>query len=206
MSDRFVVPAAPVVVEEIIKRSRFLTVIERIQTGAEARALQARLKAQHPEASHHCLAFVAGPPGCTRDIGASDDGEPAGSAGRPMLNVLLGSEVGQLAAVSVRYYGGTKLGVGGLVRAYAGGVKLALESLTTQPFVPMSQLEVRGEYADLPMVEYLVQQHNGEVLAPHFDTGIRLELALPTAELAAFEADLRQRSGGRLVIDKPSQG
>ncbi|MBY5923484.1 YigZ family protein [Ferrimonas balearica] len=206
MSHSFVVPAEPVEVEEIIKRSRFLTVIERVQNGAEARALQARLKAVHPEASHHCLAFVAGPPGCTRDIGASDDGEPAGSAGRPMLNVLLGCEVGQLAAVCVRYYGGTKLGVGGLVRAYAGGVKLALESLKSIPFVPMVSVEVRGDYGDLPLVEYLVAQHRGEVLAQHFDAGVRLELALPQSALSAFEGDLRQRSAGRLEVDKPSQG
>ncbi len=206
MSDSFVVPAAPVEVEELIKRSRFLTVIERVQSGAEARALQARLKAEHPEASHHCLAFVAGPPGCTREIGASDDGEPAGSAGRPMLNVLLGSDVGQLAAVCVRYYGGTKLGVGGLVRAYAGGVKLALASLSTTPYVPMMTLGVRGDYGDLPLLEYLVAQHGGQVLAQHFDVDIRLELALPRAALAAFEADLQQRSAGRLEVDKPSQG
>ncbi|MBY5982423.1 YigZ family protein [Ferrimonas balearica] len=206
MTEAFVVPAAPVQVEEIIKRSRFLTVIERIHNGAEARALQARLKAQHPEASHHCLAFVAGPPGCTRDIGASDDGEPAGSAGRPMLNVLLGAEVGQLAAVSVRYYGGTKLGVGGLVRAYAGGVKLALESLTTIPFVPMATARVRGGYGDVPLLEYLVAQHQGEVVEQQFSTEVCLTLSLPQAALSAFEADLRQRSGGRLSLDKPSQG
>ncbi|MBY5994204.1 YigZ family protein [Ferrimonas balearica] len=206
MSGDFVVPAGPVQVEEVIKRSRFLTVIERITSGAEARALQARLRSAHPEASHHCLAFVAGPPGCTREIGASDDGEPAGSAGRPMLNVLLGSEVGQLAAVSVRFYGGTKLGVGGLVRAYAGGVKLALESLDTTPYVALTQVEVRGEYGDLPLLEYLVTQHRGTVVDQHYDSAVRLTLSLPQSALAAFEGDLRQRSGGRLSLSRPPKG
>jgi uncharacterized YigZ family protein len=87
------------------------------------------MRSEFADASHNCFAFLAGPPGSTAQMGMSDDGEPSGTAGRPMLAVLQGSGVGDIAVVATRYYGGTKLGTGGLVRAYAGGVKSVLASL-----------------------------------------------------------------------------
>ncbi|GAA4895566.1 YigZ family protein [Ferrimonas pelagia] len=197
---RFDVPAGPVEVEEIIKRSRFITRIERVSVGAEARAYHARMRQVHPEARHHCLAFAAGRPGCTRDIGASDDGEPAGSAGRPMLNVVLGSGVGQLAAVVVRYSGGIKLGVGGLVRAYAGGVKMALEALETTPFVPMMQASLLCDYGDMPLITHLTERHGGEILDQQYGGQIQLKLALPSTTQAEFARALADGSRGRLML------
>ncbi|SHI23647.1 YigZ family protein [Ferrimonas marina] len=199
----FPVPAAAVEVEEVIKRSRFITRLEKVADGKAARQFHARMREAHPEARHHCLAFAAGRPGCTRDIGASDDGEPAGSAGRPMLNVVLGSGVGQLAAVVIRYSGGIKLGVGGLVRAYAGGVKQALEMLETEPFVPMQAAELLCDYGDMPLVSHLLQRHGGELVSQDYGAQIHLSLALPMASMSQFADELADGSRGRLQLVRP---
>ncbi|WP_298444562.1 YigZ family protein [uncultured Ferrimonas sp.] len=201
MTTSFLVPAASASTEEVIKRSRFITVIEAVSSGAQARAFHARMRAEHPEARHHCLAFNAGPPGCSRDIGCSDDGEPAGSAGRPMLNVVLGADVGQFAAVVIRYSGGIKLGVGGLVRAYAGGVKQTLAVLPTQTYVAQTTVTLRCEYSDMPLLEHLLSQHQGSVLAQDFSSAIDLQIQLPQAQLVAFGQALTDRSSGRLQLN-----
>lgn len=95
-----------------------------------------------PGATHHCWAFVAGEPGSTTHIGMSDDGEPHGTAGRPILNALLHSGVGEVVAVVTRYFGGVKLGTGGLARAYAGSVSDALSSLATDIRVDLVRVRV----------------------------------------------------------------
>lgn len=196
----FQIPAAFLEVEEVIKRSRFITWIAHVTDGKQARALQQRARAEHPDASHHCLAFNAGPPGNTRDIGASDDGEPAGSAGKPMLNVVLGADVGQFAVVVIRYYGGTKLGVGGLVRAYSGGVKLALEQLQTKPFIPMIQGQLVAEYGDQANVAHWVGQFDGEIITQSFEQQVSYTLTVPQANCEQFSHQLAQSSQGRLSV------
>ncbi|HSR43143.1 MAG TPA: YigZ family protein, partial [Longimicrobiales bacterium] len=109
-------------VEEVVRRSRFVTTLARAPDAEAAAAFVQRIRDEMPDATHHCWAFVAGPPGNTRAMGMSDDGEPHGTAGRPMLTALLHGGVGEVVAVVARWFGGTKLGTGGLARAYAGGV------------------------------------------------------------------------------------
>ncbi len=200
MTTSYFVPAAEITVEQVIKRSRFITVIAPIASGSEGRALQQRMRLAHPDASHHCLAFNAGPPNDTRDIGCSDDGEPSGSAGRPMLNVVLGSDIGRLAAVVVRYYGGTQLGVGGLVRAYAGGVKLGLSELNVAPFIARSQAILQCEYADMALVEHLLNSHQATLLSSTFQQQCQLLLELPQTQWRPFAEALSARSRGRLQL------
>ncbi|MEH6457607.1 MAG: YigZ family protein, partial [Cocleimonas sp.] len=108
--------------ETIIKRSRFITTIAHASSADEANAFIASIKKEFPDASHNCWAYVAGPAADSAKIGMSDDGEPHGTAGKPMLNVLLHSDIGEIVAVVTRYFGGTKLGPGGLVKAYSGSV------------------------------------------------------------------------------------
>lgn len=111
-----------VVVEQEINKSKFISYLEPVKTEDEAKAFLKDVKKQHPKATHHCSAYVVG------EIERSnDDGEPASSAGLPMLQVLRGNDLQNVIAVVVRYYGGIKLGVGGLIRAYGGGVSFALE-------------------------------------------------------------------------------
>ena len=125
----YLIPKSAVVFEEEIKKSRFITYLQHTEGLEQAKAFWAEVKAQHPTARHHCWAAVAGKPTDSQQLGFSDDGEPAGTAGKPMLSALQGSQVGEISAVVVRYYGGLLLGTGGLVRAYGNGVQQALKLL-----------------------------------------------------------------------------
>lgn len=110
-----------------VEKSRFLTWICHAPNTADYHAMLQAAKTAHPNASHHCTAFIAGPPGEQTHIGFSDDGEPGGTAGRPMYQALLGSQMGEIGCVVIRYFGGTKLGTGGLARAYAQSVNAGLK-------------------------------------------------------------------------------
>lgn len=118
--------------EETVRRSRFIVTMARVSSPEEAKAFIDRIREEHAGATHNCWAYNAGAPGDTAQVGASDDGEPKGTAGRPMLTALLHSDVGEVAAVVTRYFGGILLGTGGLVRAYQGSVKLGLEAFPSR--------------------------------------------------------------------------
>ena len=125
----YLIPKSAVVFEEEIKKSRFITYLQHTEGLEQAKAFWAEIKSQHPNARHHCWAAVAGKPTDSQQLGFSDDGEPAGTAGKPMLSALQGSQVGEISAVVVRYYGGILLGTGGLVRAYGNGVQQVPDSM-----------------------------------------------------------------------------
>ena len=146
---RYDIPGAPHRALLTIDRSRFLCTIAPARTTDDAQAFVRAMHVEFADATHNCWAYVIGPPGITDRIGMSDDGEPHGTAGRPMLTVLQHCGVGDIVAVVTRYYGGTKLGTGGLVKAYGGAVQLALESLPRTPRVDYAYLEVVVGYGDI---------------------------------------------------------
>lgn len=194
-SHGYPIPARIRRVEETIERSKFLTAIAHAPDADAAHAFVHRIREEFPDATHHCWAFVAGPPGSTRAIGMSDDGEPHGTAGRPMLTTLLHSGVGEIVAVCTRWYGGTKLGTGGLSRAYSGGVKLALEGLEVEQRVVRAHLDVAFGYAAVDGVQRLVDEFDGIVKKEAYGAEVRYEILLPEIRLAAFQrrlADLTQ--------------
>ncbi len=137
--ESWLIPAAPVTVVEEIKKSRFITLLAHTDGVEAAKAFVESVRAEHPDARHHCVAWEAGAPDDSQQLGFSDDGEPAGTAGKPMLAQLMGSGVGEITAVVVRYYGGILLGTGGLVKAYGGGVNQPLRQLTTQRKTPLTE-------------------------------------------------------------------
>ena len=110
--------------EETVKRSRFIVTVGRAASPEAAHAFIERIREEHSQATHNCWAFNAGEPGSTAQVGASDDGEPKGTAGRPMLTAVLHSGIGEVVVVVTRYFGGILLGTGGLVRAYQGSAQL----------------------------------------------------------------------------------
>ena len=140
--ERYPVPAGQHRVAEKISRSRFITTIAPADSIDAATAFVDGVRRELADATHYCWAYVVGPPGDTGRVGMSDDGEPHGTAGRPMLTVLLHSGVGDVAVVVTRYYGGTKLGTGGLVRAYSGGVQKALATMPRGEHVELAMLEI----------------------------------------------------------------
>lgn len=125
----FKIPAMPHQAESIVKKSQFICYIEHCQDREDAQAFIEKIKEKHPEASHNCWAFIAGKPNDHSCWGMSDDGEPKGCAGKPMFNVIQHSGIGEICVVVTRYFGGIKLGTGGMARAYSGAVQQGLEGL-----------------------------------------------------------------------------
>ena len=204
MSDtsRYPVPAARHRVEQTIERSRFLCTVQRAATPEEAQAFVRELNAEFPDATHNCWAYVAGPPGSTGRIGMSDADEPHGTAGRPMLTVLLHSGVGEIAAVVTRYYGGTKLGTGGLVKAYGGAVQLALETLPRGERVDYADVAVAIGYPSIDAVQQQLAAHEAEVVAQEYGAGVTYRLRVPRPRVAALRAALADATRGEAEVNE----
>jgi uncharacterized YigZ family protein len=176
---RYLIPSRPHRVEEVIQRSRFITAAGHAPDSEAAHAFLAGIRGEFPDATHHCWAFVAGPPGSTTSMGMSDDGEPHGTAGRPMLTALLHGSVGEIVAVCTRYYGGTKLGTGGLSRAYSGGVKLLLESLPTEERVERITLRVVVDYGSADALQRLFEEAEAIVESEAYGENVEYRVAVP---------------------------
>ncbi|HEX5133056.1 MAG TPA: YigZ family protein [Candidatus Krumholzibacteria bacterium] len=167
-ANRYPVPAARVRVEDRIQNSRFIATLARAASPDEARGLVDELRAEFPDANHHCFAFLSGPPGSTGAMGSSDDGEPGGTAGRPMLSVLLNSGLGDVVVVVTRYFGGVKLGTGGLVRAYSGAVQHALRAVETVERVEMVTVRVTFPYPQTDTVRRLLDRVGAVITSEEF--------------------------------------
>lgn len=198
------VPAEAVSFSEEIKKSRFITFLAHTGGVEAAKTFIQDVRNQHPAARHHCWAFVAGAPADSQQLGFSDDGEPAGTAGKPILGQLMGSGVGEITAAVVRYYGGIMLGTGGLVKAYGGGVQQALKLLTVYQKVPLAEYKLHCDYPQLVLVESLMQQMGGQILQSDYGAAVELRLALPAAEASAIVIRLYDLSRGTLQLQPVS--
>ncbi len=194
------VPACAIEISEEIKKSRFITLLAPTAGVEAAKAFIQQVKSQHPAARHHCWAFVAGPPNDSQQLGFSDDGEPAGTAGKPILGQLMGSGIGEITAVVVRYYGGIKLGTGGLVRAYGNGVQLALAELSIIEKVPQAEFLLQCDYAQISMIETLLQQVGGSIVQSEYGAAVELRLTLPALGAAEIAQRLYNLSRGSLIL------
>ena len=198
---RYAIPSRIYRVEELIQRSRFITTAAHAPDANAANAFVDSVRELFPDATHHCWAFVAGPPGSTAHIGMSDDGEPHGIAGRPMLTVLLHSGVGEVVTVCTRYFGGVKLGTGGLSRAYAGGVKLLLQTLPTELKIKRVHVSVRVAYPHVESLQRLLDDL--EVVVEHEEYGeeVRYQIAVPVMTLETLREQLAQLTSGEGVLE-----
>ena len=196
-SARYPVPAATHRVEQEINRSRFITTIARASTTDDAVAFIRAVGEEFRDATHNCWAYLVGPPGDTSRIGMSDDGEPHGTAGRPMLNALMHAGIGDVAVVVTRYYGGTKLGTGGLVRAYGGGVQEALATLSLTERIEYAFLTVVIDYSRISVLQQLCGQFEAEVLAQEFAVDVRVDLRLPGEHADRFRAAVLDATRGQ---------
>lgn len=186
--------------EEEIKRSRFITSLGRASSREEALFFVESIRQEFPDATHNCWAFAAGAPGDTACIGQSDDGEPHGTAGKPMLNQILFGKVGEIVAVTTRYFGGIKLGTGGLVRAYQNGVAQALELLPVKQKTVPFFLKVEIDYARLNRVRRILPDFEASVVKEVFDAKVNLTLSLPEDRLHACKQALIQICDGAVCI------
>ena len=199
---RYQIPAGRHRVEEEILRSRFITTVAYAPTVEEARAFIDAMRAEFADASHNCWAYVVGQPGSTAQNGMSDDGEPHGTAGRPMLTVLLHSGVGDIVAVVTRYFGGTLLGKGGLVRAYSGGVQFALEKLPTTQKVEKTELIVLFDYSAVTAVQRILPDYETDLLEESYGVDVSYRVQMPVEQVARFRVDLANLTNGQAVVEE----
>jgi len=188
-------------VQTEVKRSKFLAYASPTQGVNAAKAFISEIKALHPDASHNCWAFVANRPENSIDIGFSDDGEPSGCAGRPMLNVLQGSAIGEITVVVTRYFGGTKLGTGGMARAYSGAVSAVLSEVATK-LKPVTLLACcRCGYQWTNLIEQMVLQHQAEIVVSEYGEFIDYQLKIDARVIKAFSIELFERSNGQITLE-----
>lgn len=196
------IPAKLYRTEETIKRSRFIATVAHAFTEEDAKVFISIIKNEFPDATHNCWAYVAGPPGDTARIGMSDDGEPHGTAGKPILTVLLHSEIGEIVAVVTRYFGGTKLGTGGLVRAYSGSVKNALAGLSIKEKRDVITLTAILDYSKVTAVRQMIESFNSEIIEAKYEADVSFKIELPKNNKDSFIHAITDLTGGEILITK----
>lgn len=183
-----------------IKRSHFLGLAARTTSEAQAREFIASRRALYPDARHHCSAFIIANPGATPTERSNDDGEPSGTAGKPMLEVLRGSQIFDVTVVVTRYFGGTLLGTGGLVRAYSQATTQALEQLSLCRRSQQYLWQLRAPVAEAGRIEAELRAGGANIVQTRWESQATIELASAVAnptELAALVANVT-RGQGRL--------
>lgn len=200
MPGRYRVPAKLSRVEFEVDKSRFVATIDFVSSVADAKQLISNVQAEMPNANHHVYAYRVGH-GNSVTEGMSDDGEPTGTAGPPALAVLRGSEIGDVVAVVSRYFGGKKLGKGGLVRAYGDAVRAGLASLTTVEKVAMQSLHA----ADIPYGKYelvvsLISDYEGVVTDEAFGVDVDMQVTIPEDLVTAFQHVVTDRTHGQITF------
>jgi uncharacterized YigZ family protein len=196
-TDSYLTLARDAEAEIEVKRSRFLCTLVRVEDEDAARAVVDRLRRQHWDARHHCSAFVLGPPPAPVER-SSDDGEPAGTAGAPMLDVLRGHQVSDAVAVVTRWFGGTLLGAGGLVRAYGDAVRAGLDAAGTLRRTLVREHTLDLDHADAGRVESELRSRGVVVLDTGYAAHVTLRLGVRPSEegwLAALVAELTSGTG-----------
>jgi uncharacterized YigZ family protein len=194
------VPAHEIRREFTISNSRFISSLAPVFSVDEAKAFVARIKAEFPDASHNVPVYLIGH-GDSETAHCSDAGEPSGTAGRPSLAVLRASGLGDVAVVITRYFGGTKLGTGGLVRAYSEAVRLVVEAVPRAEKVLTYTIMLVFPYTYLERVRLLVSSHSGTVLDEEFTADVTLTARLRVQELPPFQASLSDLTKGKVQAE-----
>ena len=197
MSKPYLVPLNEIRQEQTVVNSRFVATLAPVSTIDEARAFLARVKKEFADASHNVAAYILGG-GNTVTEYFSDDGEPSGTAGRPALTVLRGSGLGDVGVVITRYFGGTLLGTGGLVKAYTESTQLVVNAVGRGRRVPVHVALAVIPYNLLERVRLMVARHQGEVVGEDFAADITLTLNFPVDAFDGFQNELRELSAGKL--------
>ena len=194
-----------------IKRSHFLGLAARTTSEAQAREFIASRRALYPDARHHCSAFIIANPGATPTERSNDDGEPSGTAGKPMLEVLRGSQIFDVTVVVTRYFGGTLLGTGGLVRAYSQATAQALEQLSLCRRSQQYLWQLRAPVAEAGRIEAELRAGGANIVQTRWESQATIELASAVAnptQLAALVANVTRGQGqleaaGTKILELP---
>lgn len=186
--------------EIVEKKSRFIATLRPIASEEEAAQFLTEIRKKYWDARHHCSAFVLGERGdLTR---CSDDGEPSGTAGRPMLDVLTGEGLTGCMAVVTRYFGGTLLGTGGLVRAYGGAVREGLKNCVLLTCIEGVRLVISSDYTDLGKIQYILGEEKATQENTEYTDRVTSTVLLPAADEERVRKKLTDATGGRCTIEE----
>lgn len=197
MANHRLIPARRIEIEFSEKNSRFITNAAPAFSVNDAKAFIEGIKDKYPDANHHVPVFLIGHDG-SQTAHCSDDGEPSGTAGRPALSVLMGSGLGDIALVITRYFGGTKLGTGGLVRAYSDSVRLLLEELPLARKVSTTTLMFVTPYSLFEPTQLLIRNHNGMILDETYGADVTLTVRLANEHLDCFKKKMVSLTRGQV--------
>jgi uncharacterized YigZ family protein len=200
LSNSFPVAINHVEDETLVNRSRFICYLRPCNSIVQAKAILKEFQQLHPQANHHCSAFMTKAAADSQGYGFSDDGEPSGTAGKPMLMALQGGGIGQVCAIVVRYFGGVKLGTGGLQRAYGGSVRQALGYLQSKLKKAMVHKTLACHYSQVDDVLHLPEQLDGQVVLQDYQHKVLFELAIPIEKLDVMQVKLNTLSSGQLQL------
>lgn len=193
MTQTYRVPVSEGEVEIEVKKSRFIATGMPVSDEQEIRAFVERQRQRFPGANHHCSAYVLGSPLQPQAAGSSDDGEPSGTAGKPMLNILLSQEVGQCCVVVTRFFGGIKLGAGGLVRAYGNAVKELVAHWELLEQEPQARLSLSFPYTQQAAIDAILNRAEARILDSQYAESVTLEIELPQRMVDEIETALSAR-------------
>lgn len=185
--------------EIIEKKSRFIATVRLVESEEEALAFIEEMRKKYWNATHNCYAYVIGE---KRElVRCSDDGEPGGTAGRPMLDVLLGENLYNTAVVVTRYFGGTLLGTGGLVRAYSRAVQEGLAQSDIIEKIYGAILQIETDYNGLGKIQYLIGEKKIPVLESEYTDKVVLRIILPVSEVEKIQAELVEATNGKVITE-----
>lgn len=200
MSKLYSIPLAEIRREHVVVNSRFIATLAPVFSTEEARAFIARIKKEFADASHNVPAYIIGGGNTVIEF-CSDDGEPSGTSGKPALAVLRGSGLGDVAVVVTRYFGGTLLGTGGLVKAYTESTQLVVNAVERGRRVPVHVSMLAIPYNLLERVRLMVGRNNGGVLEEDYAGDITMTLQFPVESFESFQKELQELSAGTLKAE-----
>lgn len=200
MSGSYLTPQASVSNTTIEKKSRFITCISPVGSKDEAMAELQEIAKREVGANHNCYAYIVGNPVSPIHVHCSDDGEPSGTAGKPMLNILQYENIGNILVVVTRYFGGIKLGSGGLVRAYSNGLKMALEQCPLEEFVEKKRIQISFDYQHEGSIRYSCTESEVAILDTQYSDRPTFLLELLEDQVAPFSGKLRDITSGQVEI------
>jgi uncharacterized YigZ family protein len=196
--DPYPVPSQQVRSEIVINKSRFIANAAFSASVDEAKLFVQSIRDEMPDASHHVYGFRVGY-GSSVIEGMSDDREPSGTAGPPILSVLRGSGIGDICVVVTRYFGGTKLGTGGLVRAYSEAARMVLETLPTEMKIARTTLLIESNYSQYARIKLIVEKL-GEIIDETFTGSVTIQVNLPTVDLEQLQGMIREETAGSATV------
>lgn len=196
-TDGYPIPAKTTRIETRVVNSRFIASLAYTPSVEEAKAFIAQIRAEMPDATHHVYAFKVGY-GSSVIEGMSDDGEPSGTSGPPVLAILRGEDIGDTVIVVTRYFGGTKLGTGGLVRAYSGAAREVLDRTPRTLKIPMVTIGLDLPYTYYEQVERLLAQHDAEIEDQTFDAQVSIIAHLPRVNVEPLSLAISELTAGKV--------